>query len=93
MKLQAIYNCYWTCIDQDTYGHYSDAGLEAHLIGLGRTEQEAIRSWHKEYQDYQDSLKMALPDDILTQSASMPIKHDALDDKVRDDLRADDREP
>ena len=93
MKLQASCNGgYWTCVDDDTYDGAPDSGLHAHLIGLGRTEQEAIANWHAEYADYQESLTMAQPD-ILEQSASMPIEHDALDDKRRDDVRSDDREP
>jgi hypothetical protein len=31
--------------------------------------------------------------DCTTQSASMPVEHDAFDDKRRDDARSDDREP
>ena len=96
MKLRASYNGgYWTCVDDDTYDGAPDSGLRslrAHLIGLGRTEQEAIANWHAEYAYYQESLTMAQPD-ILEQSASMPIEHDALDDKRRDDVRSDDREP
>ena len=93
MKLQASYNGgYWTCVDDDTYDGAPDSGLRAHLIGLGRTEQEAIANWHAAYADYQESLTMAQPD-ILEQSASMPIEHDALDDKRRADAQSDDREP
>ena len=109
MNLRTSYNGgYWTCVDDDTYDGAPDSGLRAHLIGLGRTEQEATASWYAEYADYQESLTMAQPDDteyadyqesltmaqpdILEQSASMPVEHDALDDKRRDDARSDDRE-